>query len=406
MQTNTATTPTDSLIQPPSGLLTTVIDPNTQQPTYAFPLQTTAWLKMQTVVNTALAFPLSSDQFTSLYGTFTDEGIVEQAVTILGAIQQTATEYGDPATLISELAGFQQADTAPDSIYGNAVWLAARTQLAAQQIASLLQIGLTDIGQTSDPATRIQELTELLTGQGGITSLAAALQTDITNFQTKTGTFYQTLNQELTGQTNSLQWYLSQSSNVLSVAQADVSADETQVKTLTDNINELNKEYIGFTVAASVSPVFVLFPFFGLFIAIADATTFGVLAAKVKAQMDALNEQLKGVEADEQKKTALVTQLTGFNTASLDVETDGKAFLDTIGQLISGWAEFTSQINLRLTSLTPDDVANWSAFLDKIGFQSALAGWQLIAAKAESFFQTGFVAFSTAPATDSARTAS
>ena len=131
---------------------------------------------MQDVVTKALAFPLSSADFQDLYGTFSDEGSVETAVSILGQINTTAAKYGDPQTLISSLPAFQQADTPPSSIYGHAVWLAAQTQTTAQQIGSLLQDGLTDIGQETDPNQRLQDLTELLTGQGGVNSYATTLQ--------------------------------------------------------------------------------------------------------------------------------------------------------------------------------------------------------------------------------------
>jgi hypothetical protein len=383
----------DPLIQPTAKLLTTVDNPQTKQADYAFPLQTSAWLKMQTVVNTAIAFPLTADDFTNLYGAFRDQGTVTQALAVLGQIQQTANQYGNPQMLITQLAAFQQANTPPDSIYGHAVWLAAQTVTSAQQIVSLLQEGLTDIGNTPDPKTRIEELTELLTGQGGVSSYAATLNGAIGIFQTKTSGFYTTLNGQLTGPTNSLKVYLDQDNNVYKDAQADAAADQTQIDTLNSTIDELNKEYIGFTVAASVSPVLVLIPFFGPIIAVADAVTFAVLASKVKEQMDSLKDQLSGVEADKQKKTALVTVLGGFNLSVGDVAADGAAFLDAIGQLVSGWGEFQSQINLRLTSLTADDVKDWSAFMDKIGFQTAVDGWNLIASKAESFYQAGFVKF-------------
>jgi hypothetical protein len=381
------------IIQPPAKLLTPVNNPQTGQPDYAFPLQTNAWIKMQAVVNTALAFPLTTDDFTNLYGSFTDEAAVTNAVAILGQIQQTASQYGDPQTLISQLAAFQQVNTPPASIYGNAVWLAAQTVTNAQQIVSLLQVGLTDIGTETDPNQRIQDLTELLTGQGGISSYANTLQGAITDFQTKTSTFYTTLNGELTGPTNSLKVYLNQDDNVYNDAQADVTADLNEIRTMNTTIDELNKEYIGFTVAASVSPVLVLIPFFGPFIAVADAITFAVLASKVKKQMDDLKSQLSGVEADEQKKAALVTQLHGFNLSVVDVSNDGAAFLDTIGTMAAGWGEFQSQISLRLSSLTVADVQDWSAFMDKINFQAAVAGWNLIASKAETFYQAGFVQF-------------
>ena len=202
---------TNPLIQPPPELLTQVTNPQTNQPDYAFPLQTNAWLKMQDVVTKALAFPLSSTNFQNLYGTFGDEGSVETAVSILGQISTTAAKYGDPQTLISSLPAFQQAGTPPSSIYGHAVWLAAQTQTTAQQIGSLLQEGLTDIGQETDPNQRLQDLTELLTGQGGINSYATTLQGYIgqkdpvtgklTGFLAAVADFYGELNPELTGPT-------------------------------------------------------------------------------------------------------------------------------------------------------------------------------------------------------------
>jgi hypothetical protein len=391
----TTTNGTDTLIQPPSALLTPVTNPNTNQPDYAFPLQTSAWLKMQDVVSKGLNFPLSSTNFEAQYGTFTDEGSVETALTILGEINTTAAKYGDPQTLISDLTTFQQSNAAPTSIYGHAVWLAAQTQLAAQQIESLLNEGLTDIGQEPDPSTRVQELTELLTGQGGVTSYATTLQNNIQGFETAATNFYNELTPELTGPSNSLKWYLDQSKNVYTDAQDAVTADMAQIAQLNASIKQLNDEYIGFTVAASVSPVLIIFPILGIFLAIADAVTFGVLATKVKQQLDAARQTLESTTEEEQKKAALVTQLDGFNKAAADVETDGQDFLTAISGLISGWSEFSDQITLRLTSLTADDVKDWSAFLTKIGFQTALDGWTLVATKAEQFYQAGFVQFST-----------
>jgi hypothetical protein len=386
---------TDTLIQPPEALLITVTDPSTNQTDYAFPLQTTAWLKMQAVVATALAFPLTQTDFTNTYGTFTDEGVVETALTILGSINTTAVKYGDPTTLISSLESFQQAGTAPTSIYGNAVWLAAQTQLAAQQIGSLLNQGLTDIGLNPDPATRVTELTELLTGQGGINSYASTLQGYIGAFETAVTAFYNELNGELTGPTDSLQWYLNQSSNILSDAKAAEATDAQTIDQLNSTIKELNDEYVGFTVAASVSPVLLLIPFAGPFLAVADATTFAVLATKVKSQLDAAQQRLDQVSDDDKKKQALIAVLGQFNLSAGDVESDGQNFLNTISTMISGWSEFQNQINLRVGALTENDVQNWSAFMTQLGFETALSGWNLVAAKAESFYQTGFVQFST-----------
>jgi len=382
-----------SIIQPPSSLLIPVTNPQTNQSDYAFPLQTSAWLKMQDVVRQALAFPLTMNDFKNNYGTFNDEAEVTQAVSILGQIQQTANQYGDPQTLISQLSSFQQSNNPPESIYGHAVWLSAQTIANAQQIASLLQEGLKDIGEESDPKTRLDDLTQLLTGQGGVSSIAGTLSSAVTAFQTKTSGFYTTLNGQLSGQPNSLQAYLTQKDNVLSDAQSLVSADDDEIKSLNATIHKLNEEYIGFTVAASVSPVFLLIPIFGVVLAVADAATFAALASKVKTELDSLRQKLSGVKKDEQQKTALVNELTSFNLKSQDVSTDGDDFLQTIGSLAAGWGEFQTQIGTRLSSLTVEDVTDWSQFLQKVNFQTALDGWNLIASKAESFYDAGFVKF-------------
>jgi hypothetical protein len=495
---------TNTLIQPPAGLLTQVTNPTTNQPDYAFPLQTNAWLKMQGVVTQALAFPLSSANFEDLYGAFDDEGSVETALSILGQINTTAATYGDPQTLISSLPDFQQSDNPPSSIYGHAVWLAAQTQLAAQQIVSLLTTGLNDISlmKNPTPTQRLQALIELFLADGTVNSYATTLlgyivgvggtitftaagsngdtvtingvvitlvtsaaagneiligtsasdtainlqaflasskypaltkanynvsgsvvtifpqsKVDRNSFTLATSStaitlsgatldedtgflgavsdFYDELNPELTGQSNSLQWYLSQSSNVYSDAQNAVSSDQQQIDQLNDQIKKLNDEYIGFTAAASASPLLLLFPFFGIFLAIADAVTFAVLASQVKSQLSELQNQLSSATEEEQKKATLVTQLGGFNKVAGDVETDGQDFLDAIATLGVGWAEFSGQISTQLNALTPNDVENWDDFLLTLGFQAAIMGWNLIENKAEQFFQAGFVQFST-----------
>jgi hypothetical protein len=113
-----------------------------------------------------------------------------------------------------------------------------------------------------------------------------------------------------------------------------------------------------------------------------------------RSQLDAVKQALANEQEEEQKKAALVTQLTGFNASAKDVDVDGKAFLDAISKLMAGWTEFGDQITLRLKSLTTDDVKDWSEFMTKLGFKTSLDGWNLIASKAEDFFTAGLVQFS------------
>ena len=381
-------------LTPPSQLLITQTDPKTGKSQPAFPLQTKAWTKMQLVVKNALMFPTDVASFTTTYGTFEDMAEVQKAISILKAIQTTAKQYGDPQTLISDLPTFQSATTPPDSIYGHAVWLTAQTIFAAEQIQSWLKQGLTDIGQESDPQQRLDDLTELLTGQGGITSYADALSQNIATFTQKVGAFYATLNQELTGPTNSLQVYMNRSTNIVTDAQTDVAADKQLIDQLSDSISEYNKEYIAFTVAACAAPLFAFIPIIGVAFAVADGVGFGVAAAEVKKKLDAAKTALENDKALEAQKAALVTQLTSFNKSCADVETDGKAFLNALGELQAGWSLFSGQITTNLSALTADDLKDWSAFMQRLGFENALSNWQLVETKAEAFYDTGFITFS------------
>lgn len=389
----TATEAATSFLSPATGLLTRQVDPRTNKEGYAFPLQTSAWLKMQVVVRHALSFPLTAKDFTNTYGTFSDEGAVTDALKVLGKIRTTAIKYGDPQTLISDIQKFQDATEPPASIYGHAVWLAAQTQTTAQQIGTYLNTGITDIGSAPDAKTRIQELTELLAGKGGVNDLAMGLRSRIESFTGDVSKFYVELNAELTGRTNSLAIYLKQSSNVLTDAENAVKNDLKVIHQLQSNIDKLNSEYIGFTVAASVSPLFLLVPFFGPFLAVADAATFAALAIEVKKDLEKAQAGLKKERKEEQQKAALVAQLKSFNTSAQTVEGDGKSFLSALSKMTGGWEDFVNQINARLKTLTVQDVEDWNAFLAKINFQTSLKQWHLVASKAEEFFTNGFVTF-------------
>lgn len=385
----------EALIAPPTGAVIAHIDPKTEQTNYAFPLQTKAWLALQTAVAQAMQLPFDQADFVDKYGTFADETIIESAMTVFDRINTTAKEYGDPTKLISEISNFQQSKNPPDAIYGHAVWLAFQTQTTAQQISALLQEGLNDIGQESDPKVRLKDLTELLTGQGGITDQANSLTGEITTFSTKLSSFYKTLNAELAGKTDSLKSYLDQEGNVLDAANAALVTEKGDLGKMLDLVKKYNDEYIGFTVAASVAPLLSVVPPLFFFFAVGDAAIFGPLAAKAKEALD--NERkLVADEKDEIKhKKALVAQVTALNGAAEQVNTNGAEFLNTLSQMVGGWTEFTTQVGLRLKSLTEDDVKEWSKFLQKINFKAGLQGWNTIANKAEDFALKGMVTFKT-----------
>lgn len=384
---------TGSPLAPPAKLHIVYTDPETQRETFAFPLQTAAWLKLQIAVSVALQFPLNAADFTEQYGDFADKDEVLQAVSVLSQIRTTAAQYGDPQTLISDIEKFQQAspDDPPASLYGHAVFLSAQVQNAAADIVTLLQEGLTDIGNIDDPEQRLQDLTELLTGQGGVNDKANALVQQINTFSGKISAFLDSFNPELAAFQN----YIDESGNVLQQAQQDQQTLTTEIGDVAHDIHELNKEYIGFTVAAVAGSVLFAITIVGLPLAVADAAVFGTLAALTKKKIDHLQDELKDDKAELKQKVALVGVLTLFNKQASEVEEDGQQFVNALDTMVEGWTEFTTRINDLLDGLTAEDLADWSKFMQQVNFQSAKAGWQGIGAQAEAFFDKGFVRFDT-----------
>ena len=385
--TTPAADPAATAIQPPQALLPTLPGGTV----VAFPLQTEAWIKMQSVIPTAMSFPLTQNDFTTSYGAFPDEAAVTNALKTLGAINTTAHTYGDPLALIASFAAFQQAAAPPATIYAHAVWLAAQVQLGAQNIASFLTEGLAEIGTETDPAKRLADLTELLTDE--VKPPADAITGHIGDFQTVVSDYYTKLNTELTN----LQDYLTGSANILAEATTIAGNDATQIGTLNDQITSLNKEYTGFVIGASLSPLFLFLGPPGVFLAVADAAAFGVEATKVKNALDNAKALLRDDEQDQAQKLALVAVLDGFNKATQDVETDGTAFLTAIGTMAQGWTSFSTQIGSLLQNLTVADVAKWDDFMQRLNFTHARDGWNIVASKAEEFYDKGFVVFSTPP---------
>ncbi len=171
----------------------------------------------------------------------------------------------------------------------------------------------------------------------------------------------------------------------------------SEIKELNKDIAELNKQYVAFVAAASGSPVFLLIPIYGVVIAVADATTFAVMAEKVRHRIDDLRRQGEQIAKDKIQKLALVHVLENFNASVEHVHDEGDIFLDAIGTMAAGWSAFQTQIETRLLALTPEKLEQWGQFIDELQFRAAKQGWELIEAKAESFFQTGFVTFSPEP---------
>lgn len=231
----------------------------------------------------------------------------------------------------------------------------------------------------------------------GINAAAQQMKIRCLDLEGLLGPFFDNLNKTLNGETDSLKWYLDQKDNVYSEAGKDVSEDEKSMKDLREQIKKLNDMYIGFTVAASCSPLFLLIPIIGIPMAIADATAFGIEAEKVRKARNAAEAQLKSVEADKLKKISLRDKINELNGNAQNLNTWGNNFLGDLKNVTLSWTKMTDNLQNIVAQTDEKDMENMALFMEKIHLTNAKKDWQDIGTAAENFMDNGFLKFETQP---------
>jgi hypothetical protein len=162
-------------LQPPAGLVV----PNPQGPGNPplFFLFTEDWLQLQTFIVRTMQLPTTSGDFEATYGTFTDQPQATGCLAAMQALQGLGTSFGDPATLMAQLASeptILQTETPPNALYTHIVWYATRLNQAATAFNQTLStfMEMLNPANCGDPNSCLVMLQELLTGPEGLQSMA------------------------------------------------------------------------------------------------------------------------------------------------------------------------------------------------------------------------------------------
>lgn len=204
------------------------------------------------------------------------------------------------------------------------------------------------------------------------------------------------LDAALNGPTNSLAAYLKNKDNVYNEAKQDKTDLETEISSLQDEISEDNKKYIGFTVAACASAFMLFIPIVGVFCAVADAVTFGVLAEKTKQEIDSLKDQVSEDNVEEQQKIQLIADVQSLNTNAGDLSDWGKKFLDDLGLVIGSWAQVQTSFQNICDSTQEADLDNMINFLQNVRVDSAYSAWKKLEDKSSDFISKSFAQYTAA----------
>ena len=225
---------------------------------------------------------------------------------------------------------------------------------------------------------------------GGQITYAAQLSYYCSQFNTLASDWIISMNNALNATTNSLQWYLKQSGNVLNDAEAALTADQNALAAAHTALSAAQDEYNHDVIVAATSPTYAwIFPF-GTIAAAIVAGIYGAKAVAAKKAIAAAEDEIANDNADITKKTSLVTAVTGLNTNATSLELKGNSFLSTVQGMENGFMTITSDL-----SAICDEVVQDAEKVTKYTAPGVVAvaqkKWETVQKAANGFISTGLI---------------
>jgi len=378
-------------LRPPAGLVT----PNPSGNGNVFCLFTGDWLSLQSFVVKALALPLSTGDFTGMYGAFADMGEVESVLSAMRQVTQLASRFGDPMTLIKEIStnpAYTQGTTPPEDIYGHIVWFASRLYQTAMSFQGTLGSFMELLNPANGtPEERAANLKMVLTGDGGLQSTAVDMQAQ-TNVLLKKLTQFDV---DLEPANRTLQSYMSNSAKFYQDAVAAKEDDERQVVTLQSEANDAYKKWQNLTIMATTMSVGLMVVTAGLSLPVSIGLGVG-LGVEAQKALDDYNRYMKEMgekQEDDQKKIRLIADLQGFNSAIDDVAGASKEFITRLQTVESIWLSIGNNLGYIATTFTVENLSSYPWINEAMQLNTATKDWQAIRDAVEVFTQQSLVTF-------------
>jgi hypothetical protein len=392
MATTTAV-PSNSLTlknpAPPPGVSNT--------PANRFILFGNGWLDLQTFISQALQLPINIGDFTTKYGTFNDQKQVQSVLDAMIKVQNLSSTFGDPTTIRDKIihnGSYLSSATPPSELYGHIVWLANQIENTASSFSYTFGSLSSIIGPSAGtPEQRAQNLKDILVGRGGLVSMAADMQQKTATLSSALALF----DSKMAEANTQMLTYTGNQSQIIKDA-------NTAIGTLTADRDELQKkadeayaEWRAFTIAAVVASVSILVLSCGLLWPVAAAVGggLGIKAGLERGIYNGLMDQVaqKGVEIG--KKTLLLTDLNGLNTAITPIQGTMTQFMTDLQTIEGVWVDIGANLQFICTNYGVEQLSDlpWVTQALKIG--DAQNKWQLISNTASQFTQNSLVTYAT-----------
>jgi hypothetical protein len=385
-------------LQPPAGLVTDNPAGSGQPPSFC--LFTQDWLTLQTFIVQALQLPITIGDFETKYGSFQDQQSIQDCVAAMQSVKNLATSFGDPMTLITQLASdpaILQSDTAPAELYTHIVWFATRLYDAAttynQTLGQFLELLNPSVCGTKEQCSQV--LVEVLTGHGGLQSTAQQMVGLANDLVQALAAFNLKLAPSVTTMTN----YTASSSKFYKDVEADITTDQTDEQTYQDEANTAYKLWRDLTISAVTTSVGTLVLSGGLAwpLSAALAGGLGDAAKKARDAYDDACDKLNAAKADEQKKILLKMDLNGFNIQMQPVSAAATAFQGKLQEVTGIWSTISNNIAYIANNFTPEQLGDLGWVQQALTLDRATKDWKIIADKAQEYTSQSLVTYQIHP---------
>lgn len=392
-------TPSPILI--PSNTLTIVNGASpTGQPTppNRFILFGSQWLKLQTYITQALKLPINLGDFKEKYGDFSSadiQGKIEGCIKAFKDVNGLAGQFGDPTVLKTKIQrdpAYMQSVTPPDEIYGHVVWLSNQIQNAAgtyQYTFGNLAAVLSPSAGT--PEQRAANLKTILTGQGGLASTADDMRNKTNALMQKLTAF----DSKISAANQEIQVYAGASSDLLANVNQIIGKLKTSIAETQDAADAAYKKWRDYTIAAVTTSVGIMILSAGLLwpVALGLGVGLGVAAEMAKAQYNQLMNDVHDLELDKQKKTLLVTDLSGLNSSVATIAPAMSEFKSSLEVIEGVWNDVGMNLAYIVNNYSVAQLSDLSWVMQAMRIGDAQKKWQDIATTTQQFSQNSLISY-------------
>lgn len=381
--------PDDGITVPNSGIASDGTAVPGAKPT-KFALFIADWIEMQRFVTGALRLGVSVGDFTAKYGKFdtADETDINNCVSAFATLHDAAKDFGNPITLIAEMQKLGAGDK-PASLYGQIVWLSTQIANAASTFhftySSLKEV-LTDNMSLPD---RIAALTDLLTGPGGLSSLAEDMKNKTLDLQKALLAF----SARIAAAQVEVDKYASEDSKIYQDVLAAIETDKKAVEDTEQTIKDLAKKYSDYCAAAAAGSIGLMLITGGMAwpLAVADAAVFGSLAEKARKAKDDAEDLLNVEKGELAQKNLLKFDIGALNDQIGPIKDSVDKTAGLLEQIAGVWGNEVVKFAAITKETEIGTLATYSALQDRLHILDAQNKWQDIAADTFQFTAGAFV---------------